>query len=591
MKKYYCILAFLLLSVPVIWSGPILVPDQYVYPGIPFDANKRLSSYPYLSGDTFRALCDWILDETHIPFDPTLVADGDVIFLNANWHKFFFNVVHPQIKARYILVTHNSVFHAPAGYAHYLDDPKLIAWFAKNAMIDHPKLFPLPLGLANRYWPHGDVERVSAMRKQLPDIERDKLLYVNFDTGTNPVRIKIFEKFANQPYSYTTGRRNFTEYLDDLARSKYVISPPGSSLDCHRIWESVLMNCIPIVETSPLDKMLYDMPVLIVQDWDEVTPELLEQKYDELMARVHASEKMYAAYWIRTIAFIKQQIKMGDLEGVYSVFGLDFHAAMSNSDRYVHETAFHETNWVAAKKAYDAYCAGYSYASEPRIPRIIHQIWLGSEFPEKNKFFQQSWQAVHPDWQYILWTDADVESFGLKNKAAFDASTNWGQKSDIFRYEILDRYGGVYVDTDFQAIRPLDLLHHSCDFYTGTGFGPKCIVYMGIIGSVPGHPVLKQCIDSISLDHQYNQNAAINILYTTGPYHFTRCFFDTLGTVPLGTCVAFPVNYFYPWPNSFAFTKDSEPINFEETQAWIRPETLAMHHWHASWNNGVPPGK
>src|ERR1700730_3033568 len=43
----------------------------------------------------------------------------------------------------------------------------------------------------------------------------------------------------------------------------------------------------------------------------------------------------------------------------------------------------------------------------PKIPKIIHQIWLGSPFPEKYNKYQASWQKLHPKWIYKLWTDKD----------------------------------------------------------------------------------------------------------------------------------------------------------------------------------------
>lgn len=306
-KNYY---TFTLLTFShFISAQPITIPKQYVYPGIPFDANKRISSDPYITGDTIRAQCDWIIDETMETFDPELVHDGDIIFLNANWHAFFFEKVHPQIKARYILVTHNSVFHAPGKYEAYLDDPKLIVWFAKNSMIAHPKLRPLPLGIANKYWPHGNTDMVKDMRNQLPTIQKNTLLYVNFDTNTNPMRLDIFNYFAQQSFSYVQKPKPFDAYLHDLAQSKFVISPPGSSLDCHRIWEALLANCIPIVIHSPLDMILHDLPVLLINDWSEVTECFLHQKYEKMMSRQYNTEKIFTDYWIKQIQSIKQTIK------------------------------------------------------------------------------------------------------------------------------------------------------------------------------------------------------------------------------------------------------------------------------------------
>lgn len=89
----------------------------------------------------------------------------------------------------------------------------------------------------------------------------------------------------------------------------------------------------------------------------------------------------------------------------------------------------------------------------PLIPLKIHHIWLGSPLPEAFARLRESWLARHvghsgqgrgqergngssTPWEVRLWTDADINAFGLENRGAFDAAQNFGQKSDILRYEV-----------------------------------------------------------------------------------------------------------------------------------------------------------
>jgi mannosyltransferase OCH1-like enzyme len=84
--------------------------------------------------------------------------------------------------------------------------------------------------------------------------------------------------------------------------------------------------------------------------------------------------------------------------------------------------------------------------TELKIPKIIHQIWLGSPLPESFKALRQSWITQHMgrDWLYKLWTDEDVAQMELYNQEFYDATNNYGIKSDILRWEIL--YMNAYVD-------------------------------------------------------------------------------------------------------------------------------------------------
>lgn len=91
------------------------------------------------------------------------------------------------------------------------------------------------------------------------------------------------------------------------------------------------------------------------------------------------------------------------------------------------------------------------------IPKIIHQIWLGSK-PCPSELIQ-SWKTMHPGWRHILWTEQNL--FSLTNQAHFDACPSPVNKSDFLRFEVLHKYGGIYLDADSYCLRPMDdLLSH-----------------------------------------------------------------------------------------------------------------------------------
>jgi len=225
------------------------------------------------------------------------------------------------------------------------------------------------------------------------------------------------------------------------------------------------------------------------------------------------------------------------------------------------------------KQLYDKHIIKHrNYAIKPRIPKIIHQIWLGSPLPDQYKKLQQTWLDKHPDWEYMLWTDKDIADFGLVNQDAYNAATNYGQKSDIARYEILYRMGGLYVDTDFACLKSFDVLHHSCDFFAGIAYGRIVSVYNGLIGTVSGHPIMRTCIERIA-SANLADITMLGILQSTGPLFFTHCVFDQM-IIPDYVNVLFPVSYFYPLPES---QKNSA------VDPWVKPESFAVHFWNMSW--------
>lgn len=263
-------------------------------------------------------------------------------------------------------------------------------------------------------------------------------------------------------------------------------------------------------------------------------------------------------------------------------FGVDFHACMGDLARLYRVDAITlHPQWKLVLERYERWIVKERRSTDQvRIPKIIHQIWLGSELPQKYYKLCQTWRAFHPDWEYKLWTDKEIQDFGLANQAQYDAAVNYGEKSDIARYEIICRYGGVYIDTDFECIQSFDAIHQCCDFYAGISGCNENLVYIanGLIGAYPEHPVLQACIKRLpQYDSKKNQHNNEAILNRSGPEHFFRCIFDVVPSCN-DRSVIFPANYFYPWP---WYYKDRQTE--VQARSWIRPETFALHYWHCSW--------
>lgn len=216
-----------------------------------------------------------------------------------------------------------------------------------------------------------------------------------------------------------------------------------------------------------------------------------------------------------------------------------------------------------------------TYSKKLRIPKVIHQIWLGSPVPPEYRWLQETWIKNHPGWEYRLWTDTEAEAFMQKQDPElygyYQEAINYGEKSDILKWLIIYTYGGLYTDIpDYECLRPLDMFHHCYDFYTGVQPLSTSIVQLGaaLFAACPRHPVLKHCIETLKRDHHI-----IQIVAKTGPVHFTKSF---CAVAPhLNTpVVALPASYFYP--RAYFQT-------FEERALWCKPESFAVHHWAGSW--------
>ena len=152
-----------------------------------------------------------------------------------------------------------------------------------------------------------------------------------------------------------------------------------------------------------------------------------------------------------------------------------------------------------------------------KIPKVVHFIWLGPRsFPPGSVDNVRTWMAKNPEWEFKFWTDRDrdppckgMETFIITKfpfphlASCYEQSENWGEKSDILRFEILYHEGGVYVDHDANCLQPFDGLHRGYDFYCCLEVphppvaGHQITAGIGVLGSRSHHPAIKQVIDLI----------------------------------------------------------------------------------------------
>jgi mannosyltransferase OCH1-like enzyme len=307
--------------------------------------------------------------------------------------------------------------------------------------------------------------------------------------------------------------------------------------------------------------------------------------------RIHLDEQAAAVAWVRTLPpypalrrLFKEDSKKERLKGKSS--STEFWNLMKKDTSIAHQRRVPTKGWNLYAASYSHYLAYKDKLLQKgceRIPHKIHLVWLGSPMPDFSRRMVESWKAIHPDWEVKLWTDADLPSIKLKNQAAFDASNNWGEKSDILRYEILLHEGGLYADAaDFECLRRFDDLHATCDFFAGIAYGKGSHVYNGLIGCRPNHPVMKQCIASIKKGN--GDQSRSRIVHATGPLLLSKCLKRHLASQSTKAkgdiSVAFPTVVFYPFPEGLRRAFSS--IDLVKKQ-FAYPEAYAIHYWSSSW--------
>ncbi len=222
-----------------------------------------------------------------------------------------------------------------------------------------------------------------------------------------------------------------------------------------------------------------------------------------------------------------------------------------------------------------------------RIPRIIHQTWKTAELPADLAALQATWQALHPHWQYRLWTDSDNRALIAEHEPWFLPIYDGYQQPicrvDAARYFILKHHGGVYIDLDFECVRPLDAALEGHGMVIGLepqahtelehirSHGVDVLLCPSFIACTPDHPFWAQVEKGLVQYHQ-----ASDPLEATGPLLLSRLYqrLSNKSAVHL-----LPAEMLYPISKFDCWDRLLNDPGFK-AKVIAAPEVLGIHHWH-----------
>lgn len=224
--------------------------------------------------------------------------------------------------------------------------------------------------------------------------------------------------------------------------------------------------------------------------------------------------------------------------------------------------------------------SGMGHADNGTIPRLIHQMWATADLPA---FASDSWKTLNPDWEWRLWTDADLLQLVRDHypalEALYQSYPNVVQRADLGRYLVLDHCGGLYADLDTECLTPLEVLagetrvvlseepvehlHHA------QPLGLSRMYFNGIMAGPAGHPFWAHLIRTV----QRCEHARSDVLKSTGPLVLSGAVLDfpQPAGLALNSC-----HLFTPLTSAGRETAGPE-------YGALAPLRLANHFWHGTW--------
>lgn len=217
------------------------------------------------------------------------------------------------------------------------------------------------------------------------------------------------------------------------------------------------------------------------------------------------------------------------------------------------------------------------------IPTNIFQTFKSKKLPLVTRWHIWNIQRQNPEYQYFLYDDADIEKF-LKAEfppeyfAAYDRLTIGAAKADFFRYAILYKRGGVYLDIDSGISRPLRKLIREDDKALLSRERHVHFFCQWALIFEEGHPFLKRTME-LMLDNIETHRFPHDVHATTGPTVFTKAVNECLAEDPSIPHRIFDgieyrgyLKFKYKLGKFFLYSKKSEHWKRkQETQDIIKP--------------------
>ncbi len=205
------------------------------------------------------------------------------------------------------------------------------------------------------------------------------------------------------------------------------------------------------------------------------------------------------------------------------------------------------------------------------IPKIIHYCWFGrGPLPELAQKCIESWKIHCPDYQIIEWNEDNFDVTSIPYaKEAYEVG-KYAFVADVARLEALYNYGGIYMDTDMELLKPIDelLLHEAF-----TGFENSKLVAMGIFGAKKRSPFIAEFLAQYRTRHYRLENGTLDM---TTNVSVVTSMLENRGLVKNGSfqqirdIAIYPADYFYP-------------KSFTTGKLKLTNNSFAIHHYDASW--------
>jgi len=198
-------------------------------------------------------------------------------------------------------------------------EPYVNQIFSVNAVMNKPKLFHYPLGFRDdKYNPHSYM-----IQEKQKEVQKKHVAFMCLTMNTHERRI-CWNNLKDEKFIHTEPQQNYgihtmgdvlvkvdtppPVFFEKMHESYFTVCPAGVGVDTHRFYESIYLDSIPIVKRSSINKLLEFFPCLFVDNWSDITFDLLRTNIAPMTQKLREFKEKYPDWFNNPLFFINNPI-------------------------------------------------------------------------------------------------------------------------------------------------------------------------------------------------------------------------------------------------------------------------------------------
>ena len=277
--------------------------------------HARYPSFPLISPDTFRALCDVVIENNQVtrrlPMAARSVIFFDLAEIEGTENHFgdapSLTLLDMELEALseppVVIMSHGDLLPSPSLLTEIAD--RCARLFSINVFDETEKIRAIPLGLENfSRNRNGRLKDYLGALDSPEETPRTREVFTAFEPENNPlVRGPLVELLRGSRLGWSPRRIGPEQYREAVSESMFVLSPPGRGLDCHRTWEAIYLGAVPVVLEGTLPPgLLHDLPIHSVSSYEH----FLNLSHSDMAGLFHevravGARKAYMPFWVEAV--------------------------------------------------------------------------------------------------------------------------------------------------------------------------------------------------------------------------------------------------------------------------------------------------